>query len=293
MSDLRRFALTKMTRRSKRGRLVWALPAGGTVLDGDMKNRRSRLYLQFVAFGLPFALSVAAGCTRAGGGSTADPKTEDDKALYAWGLMLGRNASALSPSPAELELIKAGLTDSVQKTKPKVDVDKYGPMIDAVARKRANSRAEIEKAKTAGIVEAAVKETGAVKLPSGMVIKTTRPGNGAQPAAADRVKVHYEGRLSDGSVFDSSIKRGEPAIFPLGGVIKCWTEGLGHMKVGEKATLTCPSDVAYGDSGRPPVIPGGATLIFDVELLDVMKAEQPAAMTLPPPAPAPGPKGKK
>jgi FKBP-type peptidyl-prolyl cis-trans isomerase FkpA len=237
---------------------------------------------------VPFALSSAAACSRGGGGSSADPKTDDEKALYSWGLMLGRNAAALTPTPAELDLIKAGLTDSVQKNKPKVDIDKYGPMIDGLARKRANARAEIEKGKTAALIEAALKEPGAIKLPSGMVIKTTRPGTGAQPDAADRVKVHYEGRLSDATVFDSSIKRGEPAVFPLTGVIKCWTEGVGHMKVGEKATLTCPSDLAYGDAGRPPVIPGGATLIFDVELLDVMKAETPppAAMTLPPPAPA-------
>ncbi len=114
-----------------------------------MKNRRSWAWLLVIPFGLPLALSVTTGCTRAGGASAADPKTDDDKALYAWGLMLGRNASALAPSPAELELIKAGLTDSVQKNKPKVDIDKYGPMIDAVARKRANVRAEAEKGKTA------------------------------------------------------------------------------------------------------------------------------------------------
>jgi FKBP-type peptidyl-prolyl cis-trans isomerase FkpA len=256
-----------------------------------MKNPRSGAWLLVIPFA---AALVGAGCARGGGSaSTVEPKTDDEKALYAWGLMLGRNANALSPSAAELDLIKAGLTDSVQKNKPKVDIDKYGPMIDTLARKRANARAEIEKAKTAGIVEAALKETGAVKLPSGMVFKSTRPGSGVQPSAADRVKVHYEGRLSDGTVFDSSIKRGEPAVFPLGGVIKCWTEGVGHMKVGEKATLTCPADTAYGDQGRPPVIPGGAVLIFDVELLDVMKAETPPpAMTLPPPASG-GPKPKK
>ena len=103
-----------------------------------------------------------------------------------------------------------------------------------------------------------------------MVIRTTKPGTGATPTAADQVKVHYHGTLTDGTVFDSSIKRNEPATFPLGGVIKCWTEGLQHMKVGEKATLTCPSDLAYGDNGRPPTIPGGATLIFDVELLEIL-----------------------
>ena len=85
------------------------------------------------------------------------------------------------------------------------------------------------------------------------------------------MKVHYDGRLPDGTVFDSSRQRGEPAVFPLGGVIRCWTEGVGRMKVGERAVLTCPSDLAYGDRGQPPMIPGGATLIFDVELLEIVK----------------------
>jgi FKBP-type peptidyl-prolyl cis-trans isomerase FkpA len=263
------------------------------VLQGGMKNPARWAWLPVVSIVLSSAMTLSVGCAR-GGGSSPDPKTDDEKALYAWGVMLGRNASALTPSAAELDIIKGGLTDAVNKNKPKIDVDKYGPMIDALARKRSNARAEIEKGKTAGIVEAALKEPGAVKLPSGMVFKSTRAGTGAQADPADRVKVHYEGRLSDGTVFDSSIKRGEPAVFPLGGVIKCWTEGVGHMKVGEKATLTCPSDTAYGDQGRPPVIPGGATLIFDVELLDVMKAETPppAAMTAPPPA-APAKPAKK
>lgn len=252
-----------------------------------MKNPRSVARLLMIPL-LPVSLMVAvgAGCSRGGGGgASVDLKTDDDKALYSWGFMLGRNAAQLSPSASELEIIKAGLTDAAQKNKPKVDTDKYGPMIDGVARKRAAARAEIEKAKTPQVMEAAAKEPGAVKLPGGEIIRTTRPGTGAQPEPTDRVKVHYEGRLTDGTVFDSSIKRNEPAVFPLNGVVKCWTEGLGHMKVGEKATLTCPADTAYGEAGRPPVIPGGAVLIFDVELLDVMKSEAPpAAMTPPPPA---------
>jgi len=104
-----------------------------------------------------------------------------------------------------------------------------------------------------------------------MVIRTTKPGTGPSPAPTDQVKVHYEGRLPDGTVFDSSRSRGEPTVFPLAGVIRCWTEGVGRMRVGERAMLTCPSDLAYGDRGQPPSIPGGATLIFDVELLEIVK----------------------
>jgi FKBP-type peptidyl-prolyl cis-trans isomerase FkpA len=253
-----------------------------------MKNPRSGAWLLV----FPVAVAAAVGCSRAGG-SSVEPKTDDEKVLYAWGYDIGRNVNSLTPTEAELEVIKAGITDAAHKVKSKVDVDKYGPMIQAVGRRRANARAEIEKAKTPAIMDAALKEQGAEKLPSGAVIRTTRPGTGAQPALADRVKVHYEGRLVDGTVFDSSYKRNEPAVFSLSGVVRCWTEGVGHMKVGEKAHLTCPSDAAYGDSGRPPVIPGGAVLIFDVELLDVMKAEAPPPVTPPPPPPPAGKPAKK
>ena len=105
-----------------------------------------------------------------------------------------------------------------------------------------------------------------------MVIKPTKEGTGAQPAATDQVKVHYEGRLIDGKVFDSSIARGEPATFPLNGVIPCWTEGVQAMKVGGKAQLTCPAELAYGPNGHPPAIPPQSTLVFDVELIEIVKA---------------------
>ncbi|HVI22146.1 MAG TPA: FKBP-type peptidyl-prolyl cis-trans isomerase [Myxococcales bacterium] len=112
------------------------------------------------------------------------------------------------------------------------------------------------------------KEPGAEKFPSGLVKKTVKPGNGPMPKETDKVKVNYEGKLVDGTVFDSSYKRGQPAEFPLNGVIKCWTEGVSKMKVGEEAQLVCPSDIAYGDMGRPS-IPPGSTLVFKVELLEI------------------------
>ena len=102
-----------------------------------------------------------------------------------------------------------------------------------------------------------------------MVYIEQKKGTGASPKATDTVKVHYKGTLVDGKTFDSSYDRGEPAQFPLNGVIPCWTEGVQKMAVGGKAKLICPPAIAYGERGSPPVIPPGATLVFEVELLEV------------------------
>jgi FKBP-type peptidyl-prolyl cis-trans isomerase FkpA len=118
-------------------------------------------------------------------------------------------------------------------------------------------------------LDKAAGEQGAVKTSSGLVYKELTPGTGASPKATDTVKVNYRGTLTDGTEFDSSYKRNEPAEFPLNQVIPCWTEGVQRMKVGGKSRLVCPSGIAYGDGGRPPVIPGGATLVFEIELLGV------------------------
>ena len=119
-------------------------------------------------------------------------------------------------------------------------------------------------------LKAAAAEPGAVTTPSGLVYRALKEGTGASPTAADVVKVHYRGTLADGTEFDSSIKRGQPAEFPLGRVIKCWTEGVQRMKVGGKAKLTCPSAIAYGERGTPggPIAPN-TTLFFEVELLGI------------------------
>ncbi len=116
----------------------------------------------------------------------------------------------------------------------------------------------------------AAAEKGAVVSESGLVFLSLREGKGASPVATDTVKVHYRGTFTDGREFDSSHKRGEPTSFPLNRVIKCWTEGVQKIKVGGKAKLTCPSAIAYGDKGAGGgEIPGGATLVFEVELLAV------------------------
>jgi FKBP-type peptidyl-prolyl cis-trans isomerase FkpA len=120
-----------------------------------------------------------------------------------------------------------------------------------------------------GYLDKAAKEPGALKTDSGMVYRELRAGSGPSPKATDTVKVNYRGTLTDGTEFDSSYKRNEPISFPLNRVIPCWTEGLQRMKVGGKSQLVCPSAIAYGEAGSPPLIPGGATLIFEVELLGI------------------------
>ena len=121
------------------------------------------------------------------------------------------------------------------------------------------------------LAAAAAKEKGAIVTPSGLVYVSLREGRGASPTAADVVKVHYRGVLANGTEFDSSYKRNEPAQFPLGGVIPCWTEGVQRMKVGGKAKLVCPAAIAYGQRGAGGVIPPNATLQFEVELLEIAK----------------------
>jgi FKBP-type peptidyl-prolyl cis-trans isomerase FkpA len=111
--------------------------------------------------------------------------------------------------------------------------------------------------------------TPAETLPSGVKVTHTLVGSGANPKASDAVKVHYRGTLANGTEFDSSYKRGQPATFPLSRVVPCWTEGMQKIKVGGKATLTCPPATAYGDRGAGGVVPPNATLTFEVELLAI------------------------
>lgn len=117
-------------------------------------------------------------------------------------------------------------------------------------------------------LDKAAAEPGAQKTASGLIYRELRPGTGASPKATDTVEVHYRGTLTDGKEFDSSYD-GEPLEFPLNRVIRAWTEGVQMMKVGGKAQLVCPAHLAYGERGAPPDIPGGATLVFEIELLGI------------------------
>jgi FKBP-type peptidyl-prolyl cis-trans isomerase FkpA len=185
--------------------------------------------------------------------------------------MMGQSIATFNLTPAELELVKRALSDAAAG-KPAVELSEWGPKIQPLATSRAAAGAVKEKASSAAYLAKCAAEPGAVKTESGMVYRELKAGTGASPKATDTVKVHYRGTLVNGTEFDSSYKRNEPAQFPLNGVIKCWTEGVQRMKVGGKSTLVCPSDLAYGDQGRPS-IPGGATLVFDIELLDIVPAK--------------------
>lgn len=202
--------------------------------------------------------------------ATAAEMTEEQKTFYALGQIMARQMSVFSMTPAELEFVKQGLTDVVDSKKPAVDMDVYGPKVQALAKTRRADNAEKLAKSGAEFADKAATEKGAVKTSSGLVYIPMSEGSGASPAAEDKVKVHYRGTLVDGTEFDSSNKSGAPAEFPLNQVIKCWTEGLQKMKVGGKARLVCPPAIAYGDNGTGP-IPPKATLNFEVELLDIVK----------------------
>ena len=196
---------------------------------------------------------------------------DNEKTFYALGAMLGKNISVFKPTSAELKFITMGLRDSVEGKKLQVEPDAFRQQINDLAGKRAAVEAEKEKKRGESYLDKASKEAGAKKTASGLIYKSLKEGTGDSPKPEDTVKVNYRGMFPEGKEFDSSYSRGEPTEFPLNGVIPCWTEGLQLMKKGGKARLVCPSSIAYGDRGQPPTIPGGATLVFEVELLDITK----------------------
>lgn len=190
-------------------------------------------------------------------------------ACGSFGTNIGRQLNDMKVfSPTELDTILLGVKDILIQAEPKCDVKAYMP--NGLALFQAKEERARERTTEAGetALTAAAAEPNAEKTDSGLVFLMVTAGEGAMATAEDTVRCHYEGRLLDGTVFDSSYKRGEPLEFPVSGVIKGWVEGLQMMNAGSKAKLTIPSELAYGDAGTGP-IPGGATLVFDIELLAI------------------------
>ena len=235
----------------------------------------------------PAAPKAAAPAAAAGAGKWHVPATDADKTLYAIGQILAGQLRSFSLTPQEAHKVAIGFTDALAGGPPGFTPDAYKAQIVALQGERAGKLVAKTKADGKVVRDRAAKEPNTETTAQGIVITTLEAGKGAAPGTEDSVKVHYEGKLVDGTVFDSSVKRGQPATFKLSGVVPCWTQALQHMHVGGKARIYCPSETAYGDRGAGPMIPGGATLVFDVQLLDVTAGE-PAAPAAPatPAAPA-------
>jgi len=213
-------------------------------------------------------LALACGLCAAATAQAQTLATDQDKTLYALGLVLGDQIQVFKLTAAEMAIVSSGFGDAALGREPKVAIDVYGPQIQAFAEARVASAANAEKQASGEFLTRMAQEPGAQRTASGLVFIPVSVGTGATPTLASTVSVHYHGTLRDGSTFDSSVQRGEPISFPLEGVIPCWTEGVQLMKVGGKAKLVCPSDTAYGDGGSG-AIPGGAALMFEVELLAI------------------------
>jgi len=194
-----------------------------------------------------------------------------DKLSYAWGLAMGKQLQAMGVKDLNADDFKDAVKAAFENAEPAISVEEAQKLIneyleDLAKKAEAAAREAGEKFLAENKKNAEVKETA-----SGLQYVVEKEGTGAQPTAEDEVTVHYTGKLLDGTVFDSSVNRGEPATFPLNRVIPGWTEGVQLMKEGAKYTFFIPSDLAYGAQGVPQVIPPHSTLIFDVELIKVNK----------------------
>ena len=203
-------------------------------------------------------------------------KTEDERTFYAYGYRVGQNLASTAPSDGEAKAISRGVYDSITGKPEAVPMALYLPKVQEMATKRLAAKSEVVKAKGREFAEKFAKEDGVKPIPMGGFILTIKEGDGAAPTAVDTVKFNVRSTLINGTEVE---KRGEPLNIPLKSGLPCWTNGIAMMKVGGKAKLVCPSEVAYGDQGHQPTIPGGSTMIFEIELLNVASPEAEKAKT--------------
>ncbi|MFZ5976889.1 MULTISPECIES: FKBP-type peptidyl-prolyl cis-trans isomerase [Hydrotalea] len=199
-------------------------------------------------------------------------KTEKDSASYALGISVGQSLEAQNLSNINTELFLKGLKEITEKKKVQLTDAQVMNIITAYAAKMHELRTQANIAAGKKFLEANGKRPGVVTLPDGLEYEVLKAGTDTiKPTLADKVTCHYHGTLIDGTVFDSSVDRGEPVTFPLNGVIKGWQEALQLMTIGSKWKIYLPSDLAYGNKGAGEKIGPGATLVFTVELLGVQK----------------------
>ncbi|MEY2626026.1 MAG: FKBP-type peptidyl-prolyl cis-trans isomerase FkpA [Pseudomonadota bacterium] len=205
--------------------------------------------------------------------SNADdqPPSAEARTLYTLGQLISRTLDTFALTSEELAWVKAGLEDGVLKRDPKVDLAAEADGLHKMQDARRLATVEREREAGLAFIAAMASAPGSKRLSSGLVLQPLSSGVGDQPDANDHVRVHYEGRLIDGTVFESSRARGTPATLPVRGVIPCWSEALQAMRVGDRSRVVCPAELAYGERGAPPLIKPGATLVFDIELLGVVR----------------------
>jgi FKBP-type peptidyl-prolyl cis-trans isomerase FkpA len=216
--------------------------------------------------------AAAAPKAHAAAAQTVAPMVGDRKALYTLGVLLSRNLDSFALTDAEFVTVRQGFIDGYHHKPETKDAEASIPQVQALQHTRSLQIAS-------AYLDKAAKSPGATTSATGLIYIPVVAGTGASPLGSDRVKVKYEGRLADGTVFDSSAQHGGSATFPVTGVIACWTEALQRMKVGGKSRIVCPSQIAYGDRGAPPRIRPGSVLEFDIELLEI----EPAATAAPAP----------
>ena len=215
---------------------------------------------------------MGGGCKRPAGGFSAEPKSEEEKTFYTIGVDIGRTLEDFNPSPAELQMVYAGLDDHMNHRPLKVDFDKNRPKIAEMSAARRRIVADLHRAKGKAALEEASKQPGARLLPSGMVIRSLRPGTGPAPKRSDTVTVHYEGRSLDGKLFDTSANNKGPVELKVQETVPCWINGLLEMKAGEKARFTCPAELIAIGGHAPGGLHEGAAAVYDVELIEVKAA---------------------
>lgn len=202
--------------------------------------------------------------------SASKLKTEEQKTLYGVGLVIARQLAVFNLTPRELKLVKRGISDGVLGRKPRVDFAEYSKKSQELGIARRNTYGKQLETRAGKFMDEASRQTGAVKTASGLIYLPLLEGQGNNPVETDKVKLHYRSTLIDGKEMDSSYKRGKPDEAPLNEFLKCLTEGVQMMKPGGKARLVCPSETGFGKGGSG-IIPPNATLVFDVELLEVTK----------------------
>jgi FKBP-type peptidyl-prolyl cis-trans isomerase FklB len=194
-----------------------------------------------------------------------------DKLSYAWGLAMGQQLQGMGVNDIDTESFADAVKAVFDRSEPKMPVEEAHKLINEYLQKLQGELEERAKEEGKKFLEANRQKDGVKETASGLQYVVEKEGEGAQPGSQDEVTVHYTGKLLDGTVFDSSVNRGEPATFPLNRVIPGWTEGVQLMKEGAKYTFFIPSDLAYGAQGVPNAIPPHSTLIFEVELIKVVK----------------------